>query len=163
LARLNTQSDALRRLHVTEIMTKKNLLPVLFALGLAVVYAVWFTDWFQPKVVQISHTNRNLHPNRQRGNSLPNLMFRVNRQIRFTELKVVPLAVYETNKDALPVWHLVSDSNSVPVQTFYYGEWIGGMRPAVAGVRAGPLETNVTYRMFVAAGRTKGQHDFELR
>jgi len=61
-----------------------------------------------------------------------------------------------------PVWHLISDSNSVPVKVFSYGQGIRGMKPAVAGSRAQPLETNVAYRLLVTAGKAKGQHDFEI-
>lgn len=147
-------------------MTKKNVTLILFAGVLAIVYAIWFTNWFQPATVKIFHTSRNLRPNLRRspgGGALPNLIFGVNRQLRFTELKVVSAAQLETNKNPVPVWHLVSDSNSVPVKQFFYGQWIGGMRPAVSGVRAEPLETNVTYRLFIAAGKIKGEHDFELQ
>jgi hypothetical protein len=37
------------------------------------------------------------------------------------------------------------------------------MRPAIKGVRPEPLETNVTYRLLVTAGKIKGEHDFELK
>ena len=143
-------------------MTKKNVFLLLVALGLGAVYLIWFTDWFRPKMVKIAHTNRNLHANRRRGNALPNLIFHVNPQIRCTELKVVPLAEFATNQHAVAVWHLVSDSNSVPLTTFYYGQNIHGMRQAIEGVHAEALETNVTYRLFITAGHVKGQHDFEL-
>jgi len=143
-------------------MTKKNLLLLLLTLGLAMAYAIWFTDWFRPKVVKIAHTNRNLHRNRARGHALPNLIFHLNPQIRCTDLKVVPLAAYESNKSAVAAWHLVSDSNSVPVKSFFYGQDIGGMRPTIKGVIAEELETNVTYRLFITDGHRKGQHDFEL-
>lgn len=143
-------------------MTKKSVLLVLFAVGLAAIYVFWFSDWFHPRTMKISNTYRNLHPRRPHGDSLPDLIFHVNPRIGLTELKVVPLAGFQTNKDVLPVWHLVSDSNSAPISTFYYGEFIHGMRPAIHGLHAEPLETNVTYRMFLAAGRVKGEHDFEL-
>ena len=147
-------------------MTKKNLWLVLVAVGLVAVYAIWFAGWFQSPAVKIFHTNRNLRPNLRRGpvsGALPNLIFGVNRPVRFTDVKVVPLAAFETNRSVLPVWHLISDSNSVPVKTFFYGQPIGGMRPAIKGVRPEPLETNVTYRLFVIAGKIKGEHDFELK
>jgi hypothetical protein len=147
-------------------MTKKNLALIFFAVALAAVYAVWFTDWFRPATVKIFHTSRNLRLNTRRnpgGGALPSLIFGVNHPLRFTELKVVPVAGLETNKNVLPVWHLVSDSNSVPVKIFFYGQFIGGMRPALKGVHAEPLETNVTYRLFVTAGKIKGEHDFELK
>lgn len=141
-------------------MTKKNLLLILFAISLAVVYAVWFSDWFQPKTMHIFHTTRNLRPNPRRAGPAPT--FAINRAMRLTDIKVVPLAVFETNKNTVPLWHLVSDSNSVPVKMFIYGQFIGGMRPAFKGVRAEPLQTNVTYRLFIIAGNIKGEHDFEV-
>jgi len=144
-------------------MTKKNLFLILALVALAAVYVVWFTDWFTPKTVQIFHTNRNLHPRLQRGGAMPSLIFGVNRQFRLTELKVVPLAGFETNKNVLPLWHLVSDSNSVPVKSFFYGQSIGGMRPEIKGVHPEPLATNVMYHLILTAGKFKGEHDFELQ
>jgi hypothetical protein len=147
-------------------MTKKNLLLVSVAVALAAAYVVWFTDWFRPQTLGIYHTSRYLRRNfrrPQRGDVLPTLIFGVSRPVHLTDLKVVPLAAFETNKDVLPVWHLVSDSNSVPVKTFFYGQWIGGMRPAIKGVRPEPLKTNVTYRLFLTAEHIKGEHDFELK
>ncbi|MGA2246029.1 MAG: hypothetical protein ABSH48_13600 [Verrucomicrobiota bacterium] len=144
-------------------MTKKNLLLIFLALGLGVVYVIWFSDWLRSTPLRISHTTRNLERFEARGNALPGLRFRCNPPIRFTELKVVPLAVYETNKDVPAVWHLVSDSRSEPVDEFSYGFDIPGMHPAIKGLHAEPLETNVTYRMFITAGRAKGEHDFELK
>ena len=145
-------------------MTKKNILLILALAALAAVYAVYFTDWFRPKTVQIFHTSRNLHPRMARGGNgaLPNLIFGINRPLRITELRVVPADVYQTNQNALPVWHLISDSNSVPVKQFFYGQWIGGMHPAVKGARPQSLETNVNYRLLISAGKVTGQHDFDL-
>jgi hypothetical protein len=37
------------------------------------------------------------------------------------------------------------------------------MDPAVAGSRPEPLQPDVTYRLFVAAGKVKGQLDFQIR
>jgi anti-sigma-K factor RskA len=144
-------------------MTKKNIALVFLLIGLVVVYAVWFTDWFQATPLKISYTTRNMDRLEARGAALPGLRFRVNPQVRFKELKVVPLAAYATNQNALPVWHLVSDSNSVPVDEFSYGFTIRGMRSAIKGMSAEALETNVTYRLFINAGRSKGQKDFELK
>ena len=144
-------------------MTKKNLALVLLAAGLMVVYAVWFSDWFRPKVVKIYHSNRDLRGAARRGNALPNFLLGLSPQVKLTELKIVPVAALETNKHAVPVWHLVSDSNSVPVKMFFYGQYIAGMRPAIKGVQAEALHSNMTYRLFVSAGRAKGEHDFELK
>jgi len=141
-------------------MTTKNGLLVSFAAILALVYAVWFTDWFRPPTVKIFHAHRAV--GRARNATAPALIFGVNRPVRLTELKVVPVAALQTNKNPLPLWHLVSDSNSLPLKTFTYGQSIGGMRPALKGVRAEPLVTNVVYRMFLTAGKIRGEHDFEL-
>jgi hypothetical protein len=141
-------------------MTKKNLLLTTLLLVLATIYVVWFSGWFQPKIMHISHTER---PTFRRGRRSDNLIFSVNGEFRLSEIKVVPLAVLETNWDALPVWHLISDSNSVPVRNFFYGQRIRGMRPSLGDVPADPLETNVMYRIFIKAGRVKGQQDFELK
>jgi hypothetical protein len=144
-------------------MTKNNVLMVVLALGLATIYVVWFTDWFRPKTIYIFYTDRNMHHAEPRGNALPNLIFGVRPKARFTDLKVVSVNEFETNKAATPLWHLISDSNSAPVASFYYGQHLEGMRPAIQGVRAEALETNVPYRMFITAGSVKGQRDFVLQ
>ena len=143
-------------------MTKKNWLLVILALGLGTVYVIYFSDWFKPKTVRIFHTSRNLRPQLQQGGVLPSLIFGLSRPLKLTELKVVPLAAWQTNNNVLPVWHLVSASNSVPVKMFFYGQRISGLKPAVPGDRPEPLDTNLIYRLFVTAGKTTGQHDFSL-
>ncbi len=144
-------------------MTKKNWLLIVAVAALAVVYVVYFTDWFRPKTVQIFHTSRNLHPRALRGGALPSLIFGINQQLRLTELKVVTVADFQTNLHPLPLWHLVTDSNSVSVKQFHYGEFIGGMKAAVKGARPQVLTTNVAYKLLIAAGAVTGQHDFELK
>ena len=146
-------------------MTKNNWLLVLFTAVLAVVYAVYFTDWFKPKVVQVFHTYRDTHrPARRVGDGqLPALKFGLARKLKLTELKIFPLAESLTNQHTLPVWHLVTDSNSVPLGEFFYGQFIGGMKPAIKGTHSQTLAANVTYRLLVTAGGVTGQHDFELK
>ena len=144
-------------------MTKKNWMLTIFAAALAVVYAVYFTDWFQPKVVKIYHTYRELRTRPPRDGQLPALKFGLARKLRLTEIKIVPLAESLTNQHTLAVWHLVTDSNSVPLGDFFYGQPIGGLKPAIKGTHSQPLQTNVTYRLFVTAGNVTGQHDFELK
>jgi hypothetical protein len=39
---------------------------------------------------------------------------------------------------------------------------VPGMRPALKGVTAEPLDPRQTYRLLVEAGSMKGQHDFTL-
>ncbi|MGD0745836.1 MAG: hypothetical protein ABSA45_11850 [Verrucomicrobiota bacterium] len=138
-------------------MNKKTFMLVAVALVLAGVYAVYFTSWFRSQTIQISHTSR---PGRTEG-SHP-LIFGLRVPYKLTEIKVVSLAEWQSNHGVPPVWHMVSDSNSAPVTFFTYGQRIRGMKPAVPGEQAQPLETNVAYRLFVTAVNIKGQHDFKI-
>jgi hypothetical protein len=143
---------------------KKNWLLIVIAVVLTAVYVVYFTDRFKPKTIQIFYTSRDLHRRPQRaGEGMPSLIFGVNTPLKLTEIKVVPVAGFASNHDVLPLWHLVSDSNSVPVKAFFYGQFIRGMKPAVEGARPQPLDTNVNYRLILTAGQLKGEHDFELK
>ena len=144
-------------------MTKKNWLLISVAVALAAIYGAFFTDWFKPATVEIFHTNRTMHARFQRNGGVPSLIFGLNRQLKLTDVKLVSLDAFHTNKNSLPLWHLVSDSNSVPVKSFFYGQFIRGLKPAVPGSRPQPLETNVNYRLIVEAGKIKGEHDFELQ
>ena len=88
--------------------------------------------------------------------------FGFDQKCRLTDLKVVVLDEWTTNKQAHPLWHMVAASNSVPSKAVIYGQWIRGMRPAVLGKRAEPLEVNVTYRLLIEAGSRTGDCDFKL-
>ena len=143
-------------------MTKKNWLLVIFLIALAAVYAIWFTDWFKPKTVHVFHAVRELRFRRQGANAEPSLVFGLDRQLKLTEIKVVPLTAFQSDANVLPVWHLVSSSNSVPIKDFPYGRNIRGMKAAVPGTEPGLLATNIVYRIFVIAGKVKGEHDFQL-
>lgn len=146
-------------------MTKKNWSLLFFAVALAMVYAVWFSDWFRPKTIRISYTtaNRNLGTRLKKAQDVPHITFCLDPESRLTEIKVVPLAEWQTNHHVIPLWHLDSTSNSIPVKLFNYGQRIRGMKPAVAGDSPGSLDTNVVYRIFITAGRIQGEHDFELK
>ncbi len=157
-------------------MNKKNLLQIAFVLVLATVYVVFFTDWFRPKNIQVSYVYRPVRPGRaargarsaanakavQAAPAVPQLVFNLGQSYLLTELKVVPLPALQTNQFALPVWHLVSSSNSVPLRVFTYGQGIRGMRPAVAGSRPEPVLPGVMYRLFITAKKGRGQQDFEI-
>ena len=144
-------------------MTKKNCLLVIFLIALAAVYVIWFTDWFKPKTFHVSHTIRQMHFRRQGVvNTEPVLIFGIEPPQEVTEIKVVSLADFEKDAETLPIWHLVSDSNSPPVKDFVYGRRIRGLRPSIAGSEAGELQTNMVYRIFIKAGKARGQQDFEI-
>jgi hypothetical protein len=148
-------------------MTKKNWLMTIVLIVLAGVYVFYFTDWFKPKIISISSTSRmfgrRLGSNARPGPETVPLMFSLDPQCRPTEIKVVPLAAWETNQNILPVWHLVYNSNAAPVKVFFYGQHLRGLKPEIPGAQAEPLQPDVTYRLFVTAGRAKGQHDFEIK
>jgi hypothetical protein len=140
------------------------LLLILIFLG--DVYFFCFTDWFRPKVIQIAHSTRAAHlrPGRPGGNSAAVPMtFSLDPKCKPTEILVVPLAAWLTNRNTLPVWHLVAASNGMPVKILYYGQSLRGLKPAVAGTRAAPLQPDTTYRLFLTTGDAKGQHDFTVK
>lgn len=74
---------------------------------------------------------------------------------------MVPSVWLATNKYASGVWHLVSDSNSVPVRAIVYGQPIRGMRPKVRGAWADPLEPATDYTLLLEA--TEGSARYEFR
>jgi len=142
-------------------MNKKNIILIGLVIVLAGIYAVFFTDWFKPKVIHISHTSRLARTGRTGATAIP-ITFGLGEDYSLTEVEVVPLAALQTNKLAQPVWHLVSDEGSDDVNQFSYGEKINGMDSAVAGSQPEPLQSGITYRLIVTAGKAKGQHDFQL-
>lgn len=130
-------------------MTKKNWALIGIVVVLGVLYVIFFTNLFRPKTILIGDMER-----------FGRVEFGFNQSYALTYLKVVSVSELESNKYALPVWELKSDSNSIPIRAFRYGQWIHGMQPAVKGTHAEPLEHGAKYRLFVEAGSLKAQHDF---
>lgn len=143
-------------------MKKKDTWLIAILVLLVAIYVCFFTSLFKPKTLKIGYTTRPMRYFRARR-QLPDILFLLGNPSRLTEIKVVPLADFKTNPEAPPIWHLISDSNSVPMQRFAYGQRIRGMRPAIRGEEPEDLETNVTYRLFVNAGGTKGWEDFQIQ
>jgi hypothetical protein len=144
-------------------MTKQKRVLIVTALLLACVYVYHFTGWFQPKIIPISCTQRFQSSRSQSSGRFPTILFGFGGQrYRLSEIKVVPLAAWQTNPAILPVWHLVARSRSEPVEFFAYGGNLPGMESGIAGTHAEPLQTNVTYRLLLRAGGYKGQCDFQL-
>src|SRR5258706_2876703 len=98
------------------IMTKMHRLMMFALVALAGVYVFYFTDWFKPKTIHISHTSRIVRPrlagNLRANQGLPPITFGVEPQSRLTEITVVPLAACQTNQNTLPLWHLVASTNA---------------------------------------------------
>jgi hypothetical protein len=143
-------------------MTKKNIWQISLLLALLGIYIFFFTDWFKPQTIKILDTARPLHHWHAR-HDLPYVLFMLEGHFRLTEIKVVPLADYQKNSSTPPVWHLVSDSGSMPIKAFIYGEHVRGMDPVYESDEPLPLETNVVYRLFVSAGHIRGSHDFTIK
>lgn len=139
-------------------------------LGVFCIYAYIYRDWFKPPNIQIFHRVAISRPPRQaakRSRTVPPasvsvVVFGLDRKVQLTSVKVYKLAELATNSAALPIWHLITESNAVPLKGFIYGERIRGMQPFVKGARPLPLETNATYRLVIEAGSKNGQHDFSL-
>ena len=93
--------------------------------------------------------------------AVDNVSFALDRKCKLTCVKVIPVADLETNKYAHAIWHLVSESNSVPTKGFIYGMTLPGMHPSIPGATADPLEPNVAYRLIIETHDLKGQHDFK--
>lgn len=144
-------------------MSKKNIYLILILVILGGIYVVFFTDWFKTKTVRIySAIPPVLNSNTPRRHAP--IIFGLIGHFRLNEVRVVVLADYQKNPQAPSLWHLISDSNSIPVERFGYGQRIHGMRPAVAGEAPQELETNVVYRLLVtASGGIKGSHDFRIK
>ena len=142
-------------------MAKKQWILVAVALALAVLYVHYFTDWFKPKTLQISYTER---PLASRGQGAwPLILFGFGGQrYQLSEIEVVPLLVWQTNQSTAPLWHLVASPLSAPVEFFRYGQNIRGMKPVILHTPPEPLQSNIVYRLFVRAGSIKGQCDFQL-
>jgi hypothetical protein len=146
-------------------MTKNNWLMTVALVVLVGVYVFYFTDWFKPKIIHISHTSRALHLRKKMPANLETIpvTFALDPECEPTEIKVVPLAEWQTNQNALPVWHLIASTNAAPIKMFMYGQRIRGLKPEIPGTRPDPLQPDVTYRLFLTAGNAHGEHDFEVK
>jgi hypothetical protein len=145
-------------------MTRK----IWLLLGLAVLLAAGSLylnrEWFAKDIPQIYHRSRPLRAvstRRKRDDSAVDpITFGFDRRLKLTSIKVFLLNDVKTNKYPYPIWHLVSDSNSVPTKAFGYGAPIKGMHPAVKGATPQPLEPGTSYQLVVEAPNFKGTHDF---
>jgi hypothetical protein len=143
-------------------MTKKTVLLIALAVLLAGASLYINRDWFTPKPIQISHRSlRVLVGNRRPGTPAP-IVFLLDRPLRLTSVKVVAVNGLETNKYPHALWELVTDSESMPVKEFVYGNRLEGMEPAIKGTSPGTLEAGMTYRIMIRAGSSKAQHDFTV-
>ncbi len=145
-------------------MTKKQIVLLMVALVVSATWLYFHRDWFSGDTIQIYHRVSPVRFARRRPAtpSGPSVLFGFDRRLKLTSIRVIPLSDIETNKYPQPIWHLISDSNSLPTKGFTYGMKVPGMRPAIEGVDPYPLEPGARYRLLVEAGSLKAQHDFEV-
>jgi hypothetical protein len=146
-------------------MTRKQWIVIAAVILLGGLSLYFNTDWFSRDNIQIYHRSRPMRPaltGRKRAQNLTYIpvFFGFDRKLKITEIRVVPVTDALTNKYPHPIWHMITDSNSVPTKGFLYGEYVPGMRPAVKGAIPDPLEPGTKYRLLVQAGSLKAQHDF---
>ena len=137
-------------------MSAKSWILSVTTVALAALYIYLFTDWLRPPHIQILLQNRRALPGSTAASGAY-LLFTLDGKYRLTDVKVTSLAALATNKLALPVWHLVSETNSRPVKGFVYGQQIPGMQPAKSRPAADELLPDTAYRLDVEAGRAKGE------
>jgi hypothetical protein len=142
-------------------MSKKTISLILFAVILGTIYVYYFTDFFLKPVIQISARPR-VERSSKGNEETVSVSFSFDTKCRLTEIRVVPLADFETNSYPHAAWHLISDKSSPPIKGLIYGEPIKGMKPKVPKTKAEPLHPQVKYRLLVQAGDRQGQVDFEI-
>jgi hypothetical protein len=148
-------------------MTKKQWM--LFALAVVLGgFSLYLNrDWFGKENIHISHRSRPQRAGLFRRNrpatatsATDPVLFGFDTKLKLKMVKVIPLSDMATNKFPHAIWHLVSESNSVPTKEFAYGTPIPGMHPALKGVTADPLEPGMQYRLYVESEGRKAEHDF---
>lgn len=148
-------------------MSKTKFISItILILGLAGLSLYLNRDWFAADTIQISHRLSPWMQKKRPGARNPNdlgvpVTFMLNGFYKLTSVRVFETAKIETNQYAVPIWRIISDSNSVPTSSFNYGSFIRGMRLEAKGIRAEPLQPGVSYRLFVVTDKNvKAQHDF---
>jgi hypothetical protein len=146
-------------------MTKKQWMLVALAVVLGGFSLYLNRDRFAKENIHIFHRSLPPRPSRRNRPSAANsdtdpVLFGFDTKLKLKVVKVIPLSDMATNKFPHAIWHLVSESNSVPTKEFSYGAPISGMHSALKGVTADPLEPGVQYRLFIETDGHKAEHDF---
>lgn len=145
-------------------MSKNGIALSVLLVLLASAYVTWFTDWFRSETIQIIPVIRpvraNARPSDPNQPQVYPVSFAFNRKCELTSVKVVAADDLATNKHPMALWHLVSESNSIPTRSFIYGHPIKGMHAAVARMRPEPLQSGVNYVLQIEAGKIHSQVKF---
>ena len=150
-------------------MTRKQWMLIVLAVVLGGISLYLNRDWFAGDNIHIYHRSLPSRSGLFRRNrpapaddSLVNpVLFGFDRKLKLTSIQVFPLSAIETNKYALPIWHLVSESNSAPTKDLTYGAPVRGMHPKVPGATPDQLQPGEKYRLMIETASLKAQHDFE--
>jgi hypothetical protein len=141
-------------------MTKKTLILISVAVILGAVYVLNFTSLFHKPEIRILPQIR---PPRAKSRppvgdtAVYPVTFAFDKKYAFTEIRVVSEADEKTNKYPHAVWHMISDSNSMPIKAVSYGASLAGMKPKVPKTRAEALEPDVPYILYVEAKNPDGR------
>lgn len=144
-------------------MTKNGVFLTIILALLGAAYVTYFTDWFRAKSIRIIPMIRPDRASRiPRGDDIQvyPVAFKLDHEYRLTEVKVVLASELSTNAFAAPLWHMVADSQSAPVDSIVYGSLIKGMKPKVSRAKPMPLDPYVAYVLMVQAGSITGQTNF---
>jgi hypothetical protein len=146
-------------------MTKRSIVLIMTAVVLASVFVAFRLDWFRKEQIQILPLIR--PPLRGSRAVVPQgdvpvypVNFQFEKKFQFNEVRVVAVDDEKTNKYPHAVWHMISDSNSVPLKMIQYGAPLRGMKPKVPRAQAEPLQPDVTYRLYLTAGKARGSKTF---
>ena len=152
------------------IMSKKEWAMAIFALVLGGIYAVYFTEWFRPKIIHVESSVRSLREAWSGQGQKVDLTTRPPESVSFafpktyqlTSVCVLSLDDTSTNGHAPALWHLVSKSGSAPVKGLSYGLPVEGMTNYLELGGPDPLQPGGRYRLIVEAGSYRGTNDFSL-
>jgi hypothetical protein len=157
-----------RAVEISEAMTTKSVVLIVILVLVGGVYVWKFTDWFTSPKIQILPQIR--PPQRTRRPSTPAtdpqvypVTFAFDKKYQFTEIRVVAEDDEKTNKYPHALWHLISDSNSVPTKALIYGAPLRGMKPKVPRAEPDQLEPEVTYNLYLTAGKAEGKVKFKTQ
>jgi len=140
-------------------MQKREIIWIAVLLTTILAYYHFFGGRFAGKQLAI---HASLRPSRRGDAPVYPVYFTLNDDFKLTSVKVVPLDDDgQINPATMPVWNLVSDSNSAPTRAFFYGEHIHGMKPALANVQADQLTPGVIYRILLSSGALSASLDFK--
>ncbi|HEY1173611.1 MAG TPA: hypothetical protein VGH19_19760 [Verrucomicrobiae bacterium] len=140
-------------------MNLKNIILGAVTVALAAVYAVYFTDWFRPKNIQIiTQIRPMLRPGVQDG--IYPVAFGLNAKYELTSIQVFPAKALATNELTPPVWALEGVPKSKPVKAFSYAGEVPGMKPVINGMAATPLQVGEEYLLIIEADGKTGKTNF---